>query len=131
MCRCKCTLSRMPVLQKAQYIHTFVPKGNLMQPVHLLACFLLSIAAFGLVPPRALCGAPLWRLRGPVGLPFSSRRLIFPGGAPLKSGLVAVRRSGLSLKRGLSPPPRSIPLHTAGGTPAREYGPDGGTEMDR
>lgn len=71
-----------------------------------------------ILPLRGLCGAPLWRLRWPVGLPLSSRRPSFCGGQPM-SGLLLPRRSGLSRSRGLSPPPRSIPLHTTGGTPAR------------
>ena len=71
------------------------------------------------IPPRGLSGAPLWRVRGPVGLPLSSNRPFFPGGGrPLRSGLPPLR-SGLSWVMGLSPP-RSILLHTPRGAPARE-----------
>lgn len=122
------TVDKLPVYH---YAHTFIPSLFIPKVAHREEMYNFTVNSFGVIPPRALCGAPLWRLRGPVGLPFSSRRLIFPGGGPLRSGLVAVRRSGLSRRRGLSPPPRSIPLHTAGGTPAREYGPEAGTEIDK
>lgn len=78
----------------------------------------ISLSTFG-IPPRGLSGAPLWRMRGPVGLPLSSNRPFFPGGGrPLRSGLPPLR-SGLSWVMGLSPP-RSILLHTPRGAPARE-----------
>ncbi len=77
-----------------------------------------TVKVVSVLPLKGLCGAPLWRLRWPVGLPLSSRRPIFGGGPPI-SGLLLPRRSGLSRKRGLSPPPRSIPLHNTG-----EYQPD-------
>lgn len=71
------------------------------------------------LPPSGLNGAPLWRIRGPVGLPLSSNRPFFPGGGRLlRSGLPALR-SGLSWVMGLSPP-LSILLHTPRGAPASE-----------
>lgn len=81
------------------------------------------------LPPRGLSGPPLWRVRGPVGLPLSSSRPFFPGGGrPLRSGLLALR-SGLSWVMGLSPP-RSILLHTPRGAPASEK-ESGGSRSDR
>lgn len=59
------------------------------------------------------------RMRGPVGLPLSSRRLFFPGGGrPPRSGLPPLV-SGLSWVMGLSPP-LSILLQIPRGVPARE-----------
>lgn len=109
-------LSLLPDCQDSRSSVCFLK--NLSSDRNLLSFIHASWSIWAL-PPRGLSGAPLWRIRGPVGLPLSSNRPFFPGGGrPLRSGLPPLC-SGLSWVMGLSPP-RSILLQAPRGSPARE-----------